>query len=333
MGYRLSLLDKSPLPTDGGAGAALAQTVALARRADELGYHRFWVAEHHGSPRVASAAPEVLIAYLLARTSRIRVGSGGVMLQHYAPYKVAEVFSVLANLAPGRVDLGIGKAPGGLPSSTKALRNGRPSQTQAVFADQVADLEGFLGGALAPDHPLAEAVLTPVAPTPPERVLLGASTDSARLAAGLGWAFCFAAHLDGDQAQIERALGLYAAKGGRRPLLAVPVLAANTKEAAARQAGELRIFKIHFPDGQSFNLQSRETAIEFARQAGATAYRLEEKRPNVIAGTSDHVHRELDTLQQRFGVDEFVIDMPTTAFAERLASIELLAGVEQSAAA
>ena len=124
MSYLLSLLDKSPIDEGGTAVEALRATVRLAQRAEELGYHRFWVAEHHSMLNLASSAPETLIAYLLARTARIRVGSGGVMLQHYSAYKVAENFNLLASLAPGRVDLGVGKAPGGFPLSTRALQMG-----------------------------------------------------------------------------------------------------------------------------------------------------------------------------------------------------------------
>src|ERR1700712_3287474 len=115
MSYLLSLLDKSPIEQGGSATDALRSTVRLAIRAEELGYHRFWVAEHHNMPALASSAPEALIGYLLARTTMIRIGSGGIMLQHYSAYKVAETFNLLASLAPGRVDLGVGKAPGGFP--------------------------------------------------------------------------------------------------------------------------------------------------------------------------------------------------------------------------
>lgn len=121
MAYALSLLDKSPLAKGESATDALQRTVALAQLAERLDYRRFWVAEHHNVPELASSSPEVLIAFLLAHTSRIRIGSAGVMIQHYSPYKVAENFHLLASLAPGRVDLCVGKAPGGLPLSTRAL--------------------------------------------------------------------------------------------------------------------------------------------------------------------------------------------------------------------
>ncbi len=164
MSYRLSLLDKSPLPPDGSAADALVATVKLARRAEELGFERFWVAEHHNVPELASSAPEVLIAFLLANTSRIRIGAGGVMLQHYSPYKVAEAFNLLASLAPGRVDLGIGKAPGGLPLSTRALQWATDPERKPDFAEQFALLDAFIAGRLDPSHALAGATATPTPP-------------------------------------------------------------------------------------------------------------------------------------------------------------------------
>ncbi|MER9048112.1 LLM class flavin-dependent oxidoreductase [Mesorhizobium sp. M0923] len=333
MSYLLSLLDKSPVPEGSNATEALSRTVALAQKAEQLGYNRYWVAEHHSSPGLASSAPEVVVASLLANTSHIRIGSGGVMLQHYAPYKVAEVFNVLSALAPGRVDLGVGKAPGGLPLSTKALQAGRGADVKRDFADQLAELDSFLVGTLPEGHPLAGVAATPVPPAPPERILLGASDNSAALAVRHGWQFCFAAHLNGDLAKVQSAFEVYEKSTGRVPLLALFAFVAETTEAAERQVSELRVFKVHLATGQSVNLPSLEAAAEFARQAGVSEYRVEENRPSVIAGTPDHVRRELDRLHQRFGVKEFVIDTPVAGYAERLASIELLVGAYQSAAA
>ena len=134
MSWRISILDKSPVAEHETAADALARTLALAQQAETLGYHRFWIAEHHNTPQLASPSPELLIAWILGQTKRIRVGSGGVMLQHYSPYKVAENFNVLAAIAPGRVDLGVGKAPGGLPLSTRALQHGLNPQEKGSFA-------------------------------------------------------------------------------------------------------------------------------------------------------------------------------------------------------
>ena len=320
MRYRLSLLDKSPIPAGASAAEALQNTLALARLAEQLGYHRFWVAEHHGSPGLASAAPEVLAAYLLACTRRIRIGSGGVMLQHYAPYKVAEAFFLLAALAPGRVDLGVGKAPGGLPFSTRALRG-----DAQPFAERFSELSGLLDGTLPPEHPAAAAALTPVPPEAPERILLGASPDSAELAARHDWQFCYAGHLNGDDGKLRDSLSRYRAAGGQAPLLALHVLADADRAAAERRAADLRIYKVHLPDGQVFNLGTRKAAEDYARQAGAASWRIEAVRPGLLAGSPADIHAALERLHREHGIAEFVLDTPSTVFAEREAMLGLLA--------
>ena len=143
MRLTLSILDQSPVHDTETAAEALQHTIELAQKAEAWGYHRFWVSEHHGSDRVMGSSPEVLVAHLLAKTTRIRVGSGGVMLQHYSPYKVAENFNVLASLAPGRVDLGIGRGPGGLPRTTRALQQEMGHEPKPL-AEKLLELEQFL---------------------------------------------------------------------------------------------------------------------------------------------------------------------------------------------
>ncbi|TCW75349.1 alkane 1-monooxygenase [Burkholderia sp. SRS-46] len=326
MAYSLSLLDKSPIADGTSATDALRATVALAQRAEQLGYRRFWVAEHHGAQGFASSAPEIVVAHLLAHTSRIRVGSGGVMLQHYSPFKVAETFKLLASLAPGRVDLGIGKAPGGLPLTTRALQWIHDKARKPGFAAQLAELDAFLGWGVAEDHPLAGAIAMPVPPQAPERILLGGSPDSAELAARHGWRFCYAGHFNGDEANIERSLDAYRSAGGVQPLVALYAVAAPTRDAAEQLIGPMRIFKLQIAGGQSFNLTSAQAAADFARQSGATDYRIDELRPTVLADTPDQIHRALDALSRRLGVDEFVVDSPLTDYAARLASVEWLGG-------
>ena len=200
MSYLISVLDKSPVADGASPEQALRNSLLLAQRAEQLGYHRYWFAEHHAAPTgqpCAGGAGRLV----LAQTRRIRIGSGGVMLRHYAPYKVAENFNLLAALAPGRVDLGVGKAPGGLPASTAALAAGRPAF--ADFDQQLRDLEGYLSGAES------EVLARPVPQQAPERFLLGASPQSARQAAALGWRFVYAAHFDGDPKHIEAAFDAY----------------------------------------------------------------------------------------------------------------------------
>ncbi len=334
MSYLLSLLDKSPIAGGEGATEALARTVALAQLAERWGFHRFWVAEHHDTPQLASSSPEVLIAYLLAHTSRIRVGSGGVMLQHYSPYKVAENFNLLAALAPGRVDLGIGKAPGGLPLSTRALQAAVDPARKPSFAELLAQLDAFLDDTVAEADPLAGVKATPRPAVKAERFLLGASVDSAQLAAAEGWSYVHAGHLNGDPALVERVFDAYrAVSAGWAPLLAVGVIAAETAARAERLAANLRMFKVHVDTGQSVTVGSVAQAEEYVRQAGAREYRIEEKAPSVIHGTAERVRAELERLHRQHGVREFVIDTPIADGAERLASIELLAPAHFAAAA
>jgi len=331
MSYSLSILDKSPVADGASAHDALRFSVRLARRAEALGYRRYWFAEHHGASVLASSAPEIVAAHVLAQTSRIRVGTGGVMLQHYSPFKVAEAFRVLAALAPGRVDLGVGKAPGGLPLTTRALQSRHDKARKLQFPELLAELDAFLGDGVAADHPLAGAQALPTPPELPDRILLGGSPESAELAARHGWLFCYAGHFNGDEANIGRSIETYRRLTGRAPLLALFGFAAATRAEALARVGALRLFKVTLATGQSVNLPSAEAAAEFARQAGVADYTLAELKPHVAAGTAADVRAELDALHERFGVDEFVIDTPVVDYAARYASCEALASVVQQA--
>lgn len=333
MSYALSFLDKSPIDGSERASQALRRSLALARRAEELGYRRFWVAEHHNSPKLASSSPEVLIGYLLANTRRIRIGSGGVMLQHYSAYKVAENFNLLASLAPGRVDLGVGKAPGGLPLSTGALQKAYDPSRKPSFEEQLAELDGFLRHEQGAEDKTEHLAAFPAPDEPPGRFLLGASPDSARLAARLGWGFVYAGHIHGDDEAISQSLSAYRQAGGKTALLAVSVVTAPTTSLAEGLVGDTRRFHLQIKDGQSVNVGSREQALEYVRQAGATDYRIEERSPRVIRGTPPDVHLELQRLHKGFGIEEFVIDCPVSEGAHRLGTIELLAGTRKAAAA
>lgn len=328
MTYRLSILDKSPIADGASAAETLATTLSYAELAEKLGYHRFWVAEHHGSKELASVAPEILVSHLAARTKHIRLGTGGVLLQHYSPFKVAEIFSVLALLAPDRIDLGIGRAPGGLPFGTKALQS-EFSTPRAQFNDKLRDLDLFLKQAAPQEHVLAQAEVSPRAQILPERFLLGSSETSATLAASLGWGFVYAGHQDGDSKSIDRSLTAYGS-GGSRPILAIAAFAAPTREQALAVA-ERRSFKVSFADGHSVNLGSTDAAQEYARQLGAEPVKVEERRPQLLAGTPDDIHAELLALSQRHGVEEFILDSPVADRKARLQSIELIANARQRA--
>src|SRR3954447_5889174 len=191
--YQLSVLDQSPI-SEGSTGAdALHNTLDLAKLADELGYHRYWLAEHHGGPMLASAVPEVLIGPIAQATERIRVGSGGVMLPHYSPFKVAEAFSILSALAPGRIDLALGRASGTDPLTTVALQRDRTRAMPDDFPNQLAELLAHLEDALPTEHPFAHLPRDlPGRPHAPEPWLLGSSAQSAIWAAQLGLPYAFA---------------------------------------------------------------------------------------------------------------------------------------------
>ncbi|MEQ4542909.1 MAG: MsnO8 family LLM class oxidoreductase [Pantoea agglomerans] len=325
MAYRLSLLDKAPVLQGESPTAALQRTLQMAQRAEEWGYHRFWLAEHHNTAQLASPSPEVLIAWIIAQTRHIRVGSGGVMLQHYSPYKVAENFNLLASLAPGRIDLGVGKAPGGLPLSTHALQQGVDAAKKGSFAEQLQLLDSWLkpGQADPDDEGLAA---TPLPPRPANRFLLGASEESARLAASLGWQFVFAAHLNGDRQLLEHALSTYSRLSqGQRALVAVQVVVADSPAGADLLVANLRHYHVAVKDGPSVNVASLEQAERYVRQGGYRDYQIEPRTPSLLKGTATQVHAQLDALHHNFDIDEFVIDTPITEPVARLQSLELLA--------
>ena len=320
MSYSLSLLDKSPIAKGETATDALHRTVLLAQAAERLGYTRFWVAEHHDTAELASSAPEVLIPFLLANTRRIRIGSGGVMLQHYSPYKVAEAFNVLAALAPGRVDLGIGKAPGGLPFSTKALQSERDSSKKLDFNRLFGELTAFLDGKQGPDSAAAK-------PSPTQRAgrfLLGASVDSAEAAAAEGWDFVFARHLNGDDALLAATVDAYRKLTGKAPVVAVAAIIARDGKEAAAQGDKFKPLKLHIAGRQSVTVGSEDHAREFARQAGVTDYRTEPARPSIVAGSPRDLLDELDRLDAAHGIDEFIVDLFNQGDT-RLTAAELLA--------
>lgn len=324
MSYRLSLLDKSPIAEHETAQDALARTLQLAQQAENWGYHRFWIAEHHNTTQLASPSPELVIAWILGQTRRIRVGSGGVMLQHYSPFKVAENFNLLTTLAPGRVDLGVGKAPGGLPLSTRALQQGINSAGKGSFADQLAQLDNWLS--LSKDDHAEETVLaTPLPPQRAEGFLLGASLESAALAAKLDWNFVFAAHLNGDKILLRDVVTQWQQQSQRDTLVAVQVIVADTEEQAHALAQQFEVWGVELANGQRVSVASEAQGHAFARQAGSPAVRIARREPSLIAGTAEQVLAGLDQLHQQFAIDEFIIDTPISEGSARLTSVLRLA--------
>ena len=325
---KLSVLDQSPVYDTETEAEALQHTVQLAQRAEEWGYHRFWVTEHHGSNRVMGSSPEVLVSHLLAKTDRIRIGSGGVMLQHYSPYKVAENFNVLASLAPGRVDLGIGRGPGGLPQSTKALQL-ESTQGGKPFLEKLLELEKILHNRLEEGHPLHGLRVSPAPPQVANMFLLGTTPSSGEMAGSVGMPYIFALFLNSDESVMWEAVKTYRntfdATNGAQPhaMLALPVIVADSDDEAAGYASEIHVVRILLESGKTFTVFSVEAAEDFGRQSGEK-FTYDVLQSNVINGSPDTVRERLRAIQSDYQVDEIFVVTAINDFQKRLHSYELL---------
>ena len=325
---RLSILDQSPVNGTETAVEAFQHTVELAKKAEEWGYHRFWVAEHHGSSGVMGSSPEVLISHLLAKTIRIRVGSGGVMLQHYSPYKVAENFNVLASLAPGRVDLGIGGGPGGLPHSTRALQQ-ETGYGEKPLSEKLLELSRFLNNQLEEDHPLHGLKASPVPSQPVDLFLLGTTPSSAVLAASLGVPYVFALFLNHDEKVMGEAIQTYRerydAHSGTAPqtMVALPVIVADTDDEAEQYAANTKNVRIRLESGRELTVVTLEAAEEFGRQS-PEKFTLEVQDANIIHGSRETARKKLAAIQSRYQIDELFIVTSMKDSRKRFRSYELL---------
>ena len=327
---RLSVLDQSPI-SEGSSGVdALHNTLDLARLADELGYHRYWVAEHHGGPMLASASPEALIGPIAASTERIRVGSGGVMLPHYSPLKVAETFTILAALYPGRIDLGIGRAAGTDPLTTYALQRDRREASPDDFPEQLSELLAYLDNDLPAEHPFARLAETlPGLPEVPAAWLLGSSAQSAVWAAQLGLPYAFADFINPGGDAIAAAYRQRFSRSARRltaPFTAVAawVLCADTDEEAQHLATSSRMTLTLLRRGRLIPVPPPEQAIEFlAREGKPVTGALPGRRG--IVGSPSTVRAGLEQLASEYGADEVIVVTITHDHAARRRSYELLA--------
>jgi luciferase family oxidoreductase group 1 len=327
MTITISVLDQSPIYPGETSEEAFSHTIALAQTSEQLGFRRFWVSEHHDSEQVAGSSPEVLISHLLAKTESIRIGSGGIMLQHYSPYKVAENFNVLSSLAPGRVDLGVGRAPGGLPRSTQALQRGivEPS----TLTEKIIELEKYIHNRLEVDDPLAGLKAGPIPSVSPEIYVLGASVASAEIAAELGLPYVFSLFINGDQSVAQEAIRVYRsgfnASQGNLPqvIIALAVLVAETEEEATELASAVKLIRIHLASGKTLTVGTQEQVDEFTRQSNET-FTIEEKESEIIKGTKEVVREQLLALHEASGVDEFIVTTNVQPFDKRIRSFQLL---------
>jgi luciferase family oxidoreductase group 1 len=327
----LSVLDQSPVRSGGTPADAIHETLELAQHCERLGYYRYWLAEHHSSGGLAGASPEVLIGQVAARTSRMRVGAGGIMLQHYSALKVAEQFRMLETLFPGRIDLGIGRAPGSDQRTTQALAHAAAPLGPGAFPDQVADLLAWLHDRLPAEHAFAGVRAMPAGPTVPEVWLLGSSSSSAALAAYFGTAFSFAHFINAEGgAEVTRA---YVRQFRPSPSLpaarasaAVFVLCADTEAEALRLVRSRHLFIVRLYTGRHGPYPSVEEAEAYPYTPSELAI-VRHAQGRTIAGAPEQVRERVLALAADYGVDELVVVTITHDFKARLRSYELLAQV------
>jgi luciferase family oxidoreductase group 1 len=309
---RLSVLDQSTIVTGRSPDTSIRESIALAQHCEALGYDRYWCAEHHNSDSQAGTAPEILIAAIAATTKRIRVGSAGVMLPHYSALKVAEQFRVLDAIAPGRIDLGLGRAPGSDGLTAYAL-NPRADTAADQFPANVRDLLAWLSGEkLLENHPFRDVRAQPAGPTLPEVWVLGSSDYGAQVAAYFGLPFCFA-HFIGDGQGAAQALAIY--RESYRPSARLPAphaaicvwaMAAETQEEAAYLFRSREMWRLNRDRGLFTALMSPEEAMERPLSESEQA-RIERLRARSFYGTPDVVGGRLRALAADYGVEEIAI--------------------------
>ncbi len=330
MPIKLSVLDQSVATAGRTEDAAIRQTLSLAQHAESLGFHRFWVSEHHGHPSIVGSAPEILMAAVAATTSRIRIGSAGVMLPHYAPLKVAEQFRVLEALAPGRIDLGVGRAPGSDMRTARLLRQ-RPQQSSDDFPIQVRELQAWVSGVDLPaGHPGHGVTANPTGLTSPTLWMLGSSDYGAQLAAHYGLPYAFAYFItDGPGA--TQALDLYrqlyrpsAMHPKPQAVLCVWALAADTEREAWHQFSSRERWRLDRNLGAIGPLPSPSEVSERPDTA-AEQVQVDQLRANALVGSGPQVAAKLRVLAESLGVDELVVITWGHEPQVQLRSYELLA--------
>lgn len=325
---KLSVLDQSPISKGSNARIALKQTLQLATQAEQLGYTRFWLAEHHNTNGLASSSPEILISHIASHTSTIRVGSGGVLLPQYSPYKVAENFKTLEALFPERIDLGIGRSPGGATATRLALTDAiRRSMNE--FPRQLRDLQGFLYDSLPAGHPYEEVKAAPVSDTRPEMWLLGISHRGARLAAENGMAFTYGHFISPSEGR--RATEEYFTKFQPSTALSEPkmnvcifVVCAETEEEAEELALSQDLWLFNVGKGSDTQILSVDEAKKIPLDDGDMQI-IRNNRRRTIIGTPEKVKQELMLLKEIYRTDEFMIITNIYDFQAKLRSYELLA--------
>jgi luciferase family oxidoreductase group 1 len=331
MTFPLSILDLSPVASGSTSSQALRNTLDLARLADRLGYTRYWLAEHHNLPGVASTTPEIMIGQVARETSRIRVGSGGVMLPNHTPLKVAEAFRMLEALYPGRIDLGIGRAPGTDQVTALALRRSRDALGADDFPEQLGELLAFGAGDFPEGHPFRSVTAVPSDVTLPPIWLLGSSHFSAQFAAALGLGFAFAHHISPEGA--VQATRIYRERFAPSAYLAQPhvivatsVVCADTETRAEELASSLDLVWLRLRSGRPGLVPSPAEAMAYDYTDAERAF-VRASRARHTIGSPATVRARLSAFAEQTGADEVMVMTTIHGHAERLHSYELLAEI------
>jgi luciferase family oxidoreductase group 1 len=324
---KISVLDQSPISEGMTGSQALHNTIDLARLTDDLGYHRYWVAEHHGGPMLAGPSPEALIGPIASATKRIRVGSGGVMLPHYSPFKVAETFSLLSGLFPERIDLGIGRASGTDPMTTFALQRDRSKAMPDDFPQQLAELLAHLEDRLPPEHPFVRLPKTlPGRPETPDVWLLGSSPQSAVWAAELGLPYAFADFINPNGASIAQSYRSQFADvrlAAPKTAVAVWALAADDEDEAKHAATSARMSFIMLREGRLIAVPPPDKAARFLAERPPSGG-LSQRRRSIV-GTPEHVKAEIENVAREYNAEEVIVVTITYDHEVRKRSYELIA--------
>ncbi|OEH93051.1 LLM class flavin-dependent oxidoreductase [Bacillus solimangrovi] len=326
MTLKLSILDQTPVLNGTNVNEAFEHTTLLAKEAERLGYHRFWVSEHHSTRSLAGSAPEILVAHLAAHTSEMRIGTGGIMLPHYSAYKVAEMFRVLEALHPGRIDLGIGRAPGGMPNVGRALHDGN-HRDASRYPEQVQALIAYLRGQ---DPYEMNVYATPLSETMPEIWLLGSSGSSAMLASQMGTPFMFAHFINGNggqQATKAYRQQFQPSQLNQEPKATVSVftICAETEQEAEELAKGLDLAILKGEKGEE---RSGFPTLDEVKSYPYTFFdeaRIKENRKRMIIGNQEQVKEQILQLSEEYEANEVMVNTISDPFETRVKSYQLIA--------
>ena len=321
---QFSLLNQSPLLINHTVEESLQHTTKLAKMADELGYTRYFVSEHHNMEHVIGTSPEVLVTHLLNHTKNINIGAGGVMLSHHNPFHVAEQFQLISHLAPGRVDLGVGKAPGGTPLATEALQHELRDDIDS-FNARFLKLKSYIDG--THDNREHLKISLDTESSKPTMYLLGGSPTSAEFAAKNDVNFIFAHFIKNDPSLLKEVAKVYKETNPNgKVIVALSVLVAESEEEKLQLIKENELYVITFENGKSLRVVNKEQVNDFVKTS-AEKFEVNKQEPHMIIGSAEEILKELEDISAEIGIDEFMFHLPTNDHIIREKTVEALAPI------